>query len=76
MLISRECTLYLLSILYLPALERGSMATLFLYLLGAAQKTQQTNDITESRGRTEPGKVDGTQVNKPDLEGTERTDLR
>lgn len=32
LLISSECTLYLLSILYLPALARESIATLFLYL--------------------------------------------
>lgn len=33
LLISSECTLYLLSSLYLPALVRGSIGTLFLYLV-------------------------------------------
>lgn len=32
LLMSSECTLYLLSILYLPGLASGSSATLFLYL--------------------------------------------
>lgn len=33
LLISRECTLYLLSRVYLPGLASGSIATLFLYLV-------------------------------------------
>lgn len=41
LLISSECTLYLLSILYLLALARESMATLFLYLAGGRGKKFQ-----------------------------------
>lgn len=38
LLISNECTLYLLSSLYLPGWARGSIATLFLYLTVGGRK--------------------------------------
>lgn len=38
LLISSECTLYLLSSLYLPGLARGSIVTLFLYLVVGDRK--------------------------------------
>ena len=41
LLISSECTLYLLSSLYLPGLARGSIATLFLYLVVGGRKHER-----------------------------------
>lgn len=46
LLISSECTLYLLSSLYLPALACGSIGTLFLYLVVGGRK----HDRRQTRG--------------------------
>lgn len=50
LLISSECTLYLLSSLYLPGLTRGSIATLFLYLVVGGRKHEGGQRGKEAEG--------------------------
>lgn len=50
LLISSEWTLYRLSILYLPGLARGSIATLFLYL-EVVEAEVEVECVKEERGQ-------------------------
>lgn len=49
LLISMECTLYLLSSLYLPGLDRGSIGTLFLYLLVETRTRKEERNVNKER---------------------------